>query len=264
MRGTGVKIPIWVVDAFTDEVFKGNPAAVCLLDGWLPDSVLQNIAFENNLSETAFVVGSKSHYELRWFTPTMEVDLCGHATLAAAHVLRRFITFSDEEIRFLTKSGLLTVAYEGDFISMVFPRRLAVPCLVPDRLISGLGVHPLEVLKSRDYLIVLDNEQDLRALQPVMDDLRGLDCLGVIVTAKGSDVDFVSRFFAPAAGVNEDPVTGSAHSTLIPYWATRLKKRHLSAKQVSSRGGLLRCEDMDEAVKIAGQAAEYLVGEIGI
>jgi predicted PhzF superfamily epimerase YddE/YHI9 len=259
-----MKIPTYYVDAFTDRVFKGNPAAVCIVESGLPDETLQNIAFENNHSETAFVTGHHSPYELRWFTPTIEVDLCGHATLATAHVFRQFLNYHENIIKFDTKSGLLTAGYERDYISMIFPRRPALPCDVPERLITGLGIHPLEVFKSRDYLVVLDDEEEVRSLQPLWDDLCLPGCLGVIVTAKGIEVDFVSRFFAPNAGVNEDPVTGSAHSTLIPYWAERLKKKQLFAMQVSRRGGFLLCEDLDTAVKISGKAVSYLTGYINL
>jgi predicted PhzF superfamily epimerase YddE/YHI9 len=259
-----MKIPTYYVDAFTDEVFKGNPAAVCVLESWLPDETLQNIAFENNQSETAFVTGQQSPYELRWFTPTMEVDLCGHATLATAHVCRQFLNYPENIIEFDTKSGLLTAGYEGDYISMIFPRRPALLCDVPKRLITGLGIHPLEVYKSRDYLVVLNNEEEVRGVQPLLEDLCLPECLGIIVTAKGNEFDFVSRFFAPNAGVNEDPVTGSAHSTLIPYWAERLKKKQLSAMQVSRRGGFLLCEDLDTVVRISGRAVSYLTGYISL
>jgi PhzF family phenazine biosynthesis protein len=259
-----MKIPIYMVDAFTDQVFRGNPAAVCVLESWLPDDVLQHVAFENNHSETAFVVGQKSPYELRWFTPVMEVDLCGHATLATAYVYHQFLEYRDKEIGFITKSGLLTVGYDKEYLSMVLPRRPAMPCNVPEKLITGLGIHPLEVRKSRDYLVVLDNEDEVRGLQPLWDDLCLPDCLGIIVTAIGNEVDFVSRFFAPNAGVNEDPVTGSSHSTLVPYWADRLKKKCFLAKQVSPRGGTLVCEDLETAVKMSGKAVIYLSGHISL
>jgi PhzF family phenazine biosynthesis protein len=260
-----MKIPVYQIDAFTENVFRGNPAAVCILDKWLSDDLLQQIAFENNLSDTAFLAGRASPYELRWFTPVMEVDLCGHATLATAFACREFLGYRAPEIVFRTKSGLLTVSYDDDgYLSMVFPRRPAVECDVPDRLISGIGMHPLEVLKSRDYLVVLNDEDEVRNVQPVADDLMLPGCLGVIVTAEGREVDFVSRFFAPNAGILEDPVTGSAHSTLIPYWSGRLKKPKMAATQVSKRGGTLLCEDLEDAVRIAGKAVSYLKGNIYI
>jgi predicted PhzF superfamily epimerase YddE/YHI9 len=259
-----LKIPIYHVDAFTDAVFHGNAAAVCVLDSWPDDTLLQDIAFENNLSETAFVVGRESPFELRWFTPVMEVDLCGHATLAAAFVYREYLGYSEKEIVFSTMSDLLTVIYNDGLLTMLFPRRPAGPCDVPDRLISGLGVHPLEVLKSRDYLVVLNDEEEVRSLRPLFEDLRLPDCLGIIATAPGREVDFVSRFFAPNGGVDEDPVTGSAHSTLIPYWSKRLKKNSLTAQQVSKRGGVLWCEDLESSVKISGRAVGYHSGIIHI
>lgn len=259
-----MKIPTYYVDAFTDKVFKGNPAAVCILESWLSDETLQNIAFENNHSETAFVTVCHSPYELRWFTPTIEVDLCGHATLATAYVFRQFLDYRENMIEFDTKSGLLAAGYEGDYISMIFPRRPAKLCDVPERLITGLGIHPLEVYKSRDYLVVFNDEEEVRSIQPLWDDLRLPECLGIIVTAKGNEVDFVSRFFAPNAGINEDPVTGSAHSTLIPYWAHRLKKKQLCAIQVSRRGGSLLCEDLDTSVRMSGKAVSYLTGYINL
>jgi predicted PhzF superfamily epimerase YddE/YHI9 len=259
-----MRIPIYHVDAFTDTVFAGNPAAVCILDSWPDDDLLQNIAFENSVSETAFLVGQGSPFQLRWFTPTMEVDLCGHATLATAFVCRKYRGYTHDEISFSTKSGPLAVSYGSDLLTMVFPRRPGERCDVPDRLITGLGAHPLEVLKSRDYMAVFDGEDDVRNLAPLFEDLRLPDCLGVIATAPGRDVDFVSRFFVPNGGVDEDPVTGSAHSTLIPYWSARLKKDVLTARQLSKRGGSLWCEDRGDSVTISGRVVGYLSGVIDI
>ena len=257
-------IPIFQIDAFTDERFRGNPAAVCILAEWLPDEVLQNIAAENNLSETAFVVGDHDPFSLRWFTPTVEVDLCGHATLATAYVYRTHLGYPGAEIRFTTKSGMLAATFEGDRIAMLFPKRPATPCDIPDGLLRGIGRKPVEVLKSRDYLVVLRDEDEVRDLRPVMEELKLPGCLGVIATAPGKDVDFVSRFFAPNAGVQEDPVTGSAHSTLVPYWAKRLGKRLFTASQLSKRGGSLECEDLEDGVRIAGKAVTYLRGSITV
>lgn len=259
-----MKIPIYQIDAFTEERFRGNPAAVCILENWLPDELMQHIAAENNLAETVFVVGKGNNYELRWFTPTVEVDLCGHATLATAYVYKEHLNYQSDEITFKTKSGILKVIYGGDFMSMIFPRRPAEPCGIPDNLVSGINAKPVEVLKSRDYLVVLNNEDEIRSLKPDFEKLKTLDCLGVIVTAKGWDVDFVSRFFAPNAGVPEDPVTGSSHSTLIPYWSQKLGKSKLAALQLSERGGKLFCEDLGDKVKIAGKAVTYLTGEITV
>ncbi|WOO39742.1 PhzF family phenazine biosynthesis protein [Rubellicoccus peritrichatus] len=258
-----MKIPYYQVDAFTNKVFGGNPAGVCPLDKWLDDSTLQAIAAEHNLSETAFYVPSDNHYELRWLTPNMEVDLCGHATLATAHVLYSEYGATDC-LKFSTKSGLLAVNKEGNFLSMSFPSRQGVEVDISDELIAGLGSKPKQLYKSRDYLAVFDSEETVRQINPNAEALLKLDCLGIIATAPGSDVDFVSRFFAPSAGILEDPVTGSAHCTLIPYWSRRLQKQQLEAKQISQRGGYLRCEDFGDRVKISGQAVTYCKGEINI
>jgi len=257
-----MKIPYFQVDAFASRQFAGNPAGVCLLDEWLPDSVLQNIAMENNLSETAFVVPRQDFWDLRWFTPALEVDLCGHATLAPAFVLTQILRRARDVVSFQSRSGPLTVMREGDLLVLDFPSRPARPCDVPQQLVNGLGRQPGELLKARDYLAVFETEADVRALRPNMAALEQLDCLGIIVTARGQSADFVSRFFAPRAGVPEDPVTGSAHCTLIPYWAKRLSKPRLHAWQVSRRGGELFCEDNGDRVKIGGRAVLYSRGEI--
>jgi len=257
-------LPCYHVDAFASTVFHGNPAAVCLLDEWLPEATLQNIAAENNLSETAFLVARGPDYDLRWFTPAIEVDLCGHATLAAAFVLFTERGVNTSSIRFHSRSGLLTAAREGDVITLDFPARPAASCAAPDALVRGLGRQPLEVLRARDYLAVFAKAAEVQALKPDFALLQTLDCLGIIATAPGEDCDFVSRFFAPAAGINEDPVTGSAHCTLIPYWSQRLGKPALLARQVSARGGELICRDGRERVFIGGRATTYLRGEIQI
>lgn len=260
-----MKIPCFQVDAFAGDVFRGNPAAVCLIESWLPDITLQNIAAENNLSETAFVVPRGDEFDLRWFTPAMEVDLCGHATLAAAFVLFSEFSgkgFSRDTVRFYSRSGVLTVSREGEILILDFPSRPAQPCHLPDALERGLGSRPAQVLKSRDYLAVFNSADAVRSLRPDFAGLKNLDCLGVIATAPGEDCDFVSRFFAPAAGVPEDPVTGSAHCSLIPYWAQRLGKDKLSARQISLRGGELFCELVGDRVRIGGKAVLYLRGEI--
>ena len=262
-----MKLPFYQIDAFTSSVFSGNPAGVCLLDSWLDDSTLQAIAAENNLSETAFLVRGQAGYKLRWFTPTIEVDLCGHATLAAAFVVFTYLDSGDDAVRFETASGALTVNREGDLLVMNFPSRRAVPCPVPDELIRGLGIEPREVLRARDYLAVFDSEEQIKSLQPDMLELIKLDCLGIIVTALGSDCDFVSRLFAPRAGIPEDPVTGSSHCTLIPYWAEKIGKSELHARQLSQRGGELFCvdlndRDLNDRVSIAGKAVTYLEGTI--
>jgi PhzF family phenazine biosynthesis protein len=257
-----MKIPIFQVDAFTGEIFHGNPAAVCPLEKWLPDATLQNIAAENNLSETAFTVPRGNEFELRWFTPAIEVDLCGHATLAAAFVLFTEQKFSGGEIRFHSRSGILTVARDGDILTLNFPSRPPEKCGAPEALIRGLGKTPAQVFKSRDFVAVFGSADDVKNLQPDFAALNTLDCLGIIATAPGGDCDFVSRFFAPRAGVDEDPVTGSAHCTLIPFWAGRLKKDKMFARQISKRGGELFCELAGDRVRIGGQARLFLRGEI--
>jgi PhzF family phenazine biosynthesis protein len=254
-------IPYYQIDAFTGSLFSGNPAGVCLLTDWLPDAVLQSIAAENNLSETAFVVQRDSHFDLRWFTPTLEMDLCGHATLAPAHVIFRHLGYRDSVVRFQTRSGLLTVTRNDDLLTLDFPARPATVCPAPVELLEGLRATPAITAKSaRDYLAVFDTEQAVRELRPDMAALMRLDCLGIIVTAPGEQCDFASRFFAPRGGVPEDPVTGSAHCTLIPYWAERLGRSQLRALQVSQRGGELFCEHRGERVGIAGRAVTYSSG----
>jgi|SRR5208283_74166 len=252
------------VDAFASGVFRGNPAGVCLLDTWLSDATLQNIAAENNLPETAFTVARGAEFDLRWFTPTVEIDLCGHATLAAAFVLFTERGVGGNTIRFRSRSGLLAVSRAGDVLTLDFPSRPAVSGTAPDALIRGLGARPAAVLKSRDYLAVFETEAEVLALKPDFTVLQTLDCLGIIATAPGGDCDFVSRFFAPAAGINEDPVTGSSHCTLIPYWSQRLNKTKLFARQISRRGGELFCEQTGDRVRIGGKAVLYLRGQIEI
>lgn len=259
-----MKIPCFQIDAFASKVFRGNPAAVCPLDAWLPDSTLQNIAAENNLSETAFVVPRGDEFDLRWFTPTMEVDLCGHATLAAAFVLFTEQKFSGDTIRFHSRSGILVVSRAGEILTLDFPARPPQPCAMPEALARGLGSQPAQVFKSRDYLAVFDSAEAVRALRPDFAALKTLNSLGVIATAPGDGCDFVSRFFAPAAGIDEDPVTGSAHCTLIPYWAQRLGKTKMFARQISQRGGELFCELAGDRVRIGGKAVLYLRGQIEI
>jgi PhzF family phenazine biosynthesis protein len=252
-----VPISYYQVDAFTDRVFGGNPAGVCLLDSWLPDSTLQQIALENNLSETAFVVRRGEEFDLRWMTPTMEIDLCGHATLAPAFIIFSELGFTGEEIRFHTKTGLLGARRDADRIVLDFPAWEAKPCEIPAVLADALGWIPRELFRNRDYLAVFSSQEELLSLKPDMVALAQLDCLGVICTAPGRDCDFVSRFFAPGAGIPEDPVTGSSHSTLTPYWAKRLNKPKLHARQLSARRGELWCEDRGERVGIGGKCALY-------
>jgi PhzF family phenazine biosynthesis protein len=261
-----MKLPLYQVDAFTAEVFAGNPAAVCFLDDWLDDARLQAIAAENNLSETAFLVRAGEGFELRWFTPVVEVALCGHATLASAFVLFACRDWRAPEIVFRTRrSGLLRVTRSGELFTMDFPARPAVPVPPPPGLAEALGATPLEVRSSaEDVLVVLESADAVRALRPDFAALARVECRGTIVTAPGDGCDFVSRFFAPRVGIAEDPVTGSAHCVLTPYWAERLGRAKLRARQVSARGGEIFCEDRGERVGLAGRAVLYLKGEIRI
>jgi PhzF family phenazine biosynthesis protein len=258
-----MKIPLYQLDAFASRPFAGNPAAICPLDKWLPDEILQSIATENNLSETAFYIRNGGGYDLRWFTPAVEVDLCGHATLASACVILEIRReTADSRVVFRTKSGELAVERDGDLYALDFPSRPPQPCAVHPGLAEALGASPKIVLAARDYLCVFESEEQVMALAPNMAKLAEVDRFAVIVTAPGRDCDFMSRFFAPSKGVPEDPVTGSAHCTLIPYWAEQLGKTKLFARQRSRRGGELWCELRGERVRIAGHAARYMQGVI--
>lgn len=259
-----MKIPIYQIDAFTSRVFAGNPAAVCPLEAWLDDGMMQAIAMENNLSETAFFVPVDEGYHIRWFTPAAEVDLCGHATLASAYTLFTHIEPSRDKVTFRSRSGPLTVTKQGDLLSMDFPAQPPSPCEPPEPLVKALGAKPIAVLRSEDYFVLFPSERDVKGLHPDMGLLGKVDLRGVIVTAKGDEVDFVSRFFAPKYGVNEDPVTGSAHCALIPYWSAKLGKKDLLAHQVSKRGGELFCRDGGTRVAIAGRAVSYMEGVITV
>lgn len=255
----------YVVDAFTKDIFGGNPAGVCLADRPLTDEQMQSIASENNLAETAFVKPRGEDFDLRWFTPEMEIDLCGHATLGTAFVLSQLVDSSLTVMRFHTLSGVLTVTKKDELYEMDFPSRAPAEVLVDPRLNGALGVPVLETHLSRDLLAVVENEEALLSIRPDFALLSTIpDCLAVVATAKGTDADFVSRFFAPNAGVPEDPVTGSSHATLIPFWSGRLGKKEMLAKQRSKRGGTLYCADRGDRVTIAGHAALYLSGEIRI
>jgi PhzF family phenazine biosynthesis protein len=257
-------IPIYQADAFTSNLFGGNPAAICPLTEWLPDEVMQKIAIENNLAETAFFVKNDTGYSLRWFTPEYEIDLCGHATLASAHILFTQLGYAGDTIHFETvKAGVLTVKRDGDKYTMDFPSRPPIPIEMPNGLVEALGgAKPLAVLRSRDYFLVYKTEEEIKDMAPDFFALSKMDTVGVIVTAPGKDVDFVSRFFAPGAGIPEDPVTGSAHCNLIPYWAKKLGKNKLHAYQISHRKGELWCELKGDRVLMSGKAVTYLKGEI--
>jgi PhzF family phenazine biosynthesis protein len=259
-----MQIPLYQIDAFTDRLFAGNPAAICLLEDWLDDPLLQAIALENNLSETAFLVRRGDDYELRWFTPTVEVDLCGHATLASAHLVLDHLEPGRRSVSFSTrKAGVLTVERQDGWLAMDFPARPPTPSLSLDSLDRALGCRPSQVLKARDLVAVFEDAKTVQGLRPDFAAVAALECWALIVTAPGEDgIDFVSRFFAPGHGVPEDPVTGSAHCTLVPYWAKRLGKTELTARQLSARGGALRCRLENDRVIIAGQATLYLEGRV--
>lgn len=264
-----MKLDLYQVDAFAGKVFEGNPAAVCPLQQWLDDAVMQSIASENNLAETAFFVSENDGFYIRWFTPLAEVDLCGHATLATAYVLFNMLGYSESEIRFNSKSGVLSVSRQGNLLQLNFPAQNAVSCEVPTGLPEALGIAGpdqviTECLFKDDYVVVLENEQQLRALRPNFNLLGEFDARGVIVTSPSEDYDFVNRFFAPQVGINEDPVTGSAFTKLIPYWAERLQKANMKAKQVSERGGEVSCSLDGDRVLIAGQAICYMQAQIEI
>jgi PhzF family phenazine biosynthesis protein len=257
----------FIVDAFAEELFKGNQAGICVLDKWIDDNLMQNIAFENNLAETAFVVKTNNGYDLRWFTPDVEIDLCGHATLASAYILMNYFEEKLNTISFYTKSGVLTVTKKDDLFEMDFPSR--IPKKIEDNRIvqESINAPIIETYMSRDMLILLETEEQIKRLKVDIQRIKKVtECFAFIMTAPSSNkgYDFVSRFFAPNAGINEDPVTGSSHSTLIPFWAERLNKNKLTAKQLSKRGGTLYCENNGNRVKISGKAKLYLEGEIKI
>ena len=262
-----LKLPMYQVDAFSKSVFGGNPAAVVPLESWIYDATMQRIAAENNLSETAFIVPRGDEWEIRWFTPAQEVELCGHATLASGYIVLTHLQPKREVVRFASKSGELSVARDGDRLSMQLPRWMPEPVATPPSLVSALGKAPVETLAyGSKYLCVYDSASDVAALFPDFALLRTLDRYGVCVTAPGAEreCDFVSRFFAPAAGVDEDPVTGSAHCLLVPYWAKALARSSLYGKQISARGGELWCLNGKDHVTLAGHVAPYLVGEIEV
>jgi len=261
-----MRLPIFQVNAFTDTIFGGNSAAVCELTQWLPDNVMQKIAEENRVAETAFFLASDDGYEIRWFTPELEIDLCGHATLATAHVITRHLQPSLNCVKFYSKSGKLTVSADNDLLTLDFPSRKPEPCSAPQIIIDAIQAEPIEVLKSRDYVLVFDDEDKIKRIKPDLALLNQIDIGigGIVVTAKGNTVDFVSRFFTPQASITEDPATGSAHCSLIPYWSEKLQKESMDALQLSSRGGKFFCRNLGERVLISGKAITYLEGYITI
>lgn len=259
-----MKLPIYQIDAFAERVFAGNPAAVCPLQEWLSDEIMQSIAEENNLSETAFFVPTEQGFHIRWFTPVAEVDLCGHATLASAYVIFTILGYEKSEILFESKSGPLKVTNSGGLMVMDFPSQPPVTCEIPEEIVQAFNDKPIECLKAEDYIVVFGSEDEVRAAQPELSLLKNVDLRGVVITAQSNRYDFVSRFFAPKLGVDEDPVTGSSHTQLVPYWSNVLGVKKLHAKQVSSRGGELFCELAGNRVLITGKAIKYLTGEIEI
>jgi len=255
----------YIVDAFTDEVFKGNQAGICLLEQVIDETLMQNIAAENNLAETAFLVPADSGYDLRWFTPETEIDLCGHATLASAFIIHNYVDPGADRIAFYTKSGVLSVEYKNGLYEMDFPSRPPVQIDVTPEFSDAIGCEVLEAHLSRDLLLLVKDESTVKNLSPDFVKINSLsDCFGLIVTARGEKADFVSRFFVLDAGIPEDPVTGSTHCTLIPYWAKRLGKDTMTARQLSKRGGTLYCKNQGERVKIAGHAVLFMTGTIEI
>ncbi|MTI87146.1 MAG: PhzF family phenazine biosynthesis protein [Balneolaceae bacterium] len=260
-----MKLPIFQVDAFTSSLFGGNPAAVCPLEDWLPDETMLLIAKENNLSETAFFVAEGNGFKLRWFTPAVEVDLCGHATLAAAWVLFYEMGYAKDKIEFYTRSGTLTISKEGERLLMDFPAEEIPTADAPVVLFQGLGINrEPRVYKSDDYMVILDTEEDVARIEPDFRLLNEVDARGIIVTAPGDEVDFVSRFFAPQSGIDEDPVTGSAHTKSAPYWSKVLGKEVLEAQQISERGGAITCRLKGDRVELLGHAKVFMKGEINL
>lgn len=261
-----MKLSIYQIDAFTNEVFKGNPAAICPLKEWLADNDLLNIAAENNLSETAFYVPYNDGFEIRWFTPNVEVDLCGHATLAASYVLFNQEGFKGDSIQFYSpRSGKLTVTLNNDLFLLNFPIDQFVETELTQTLVTTTDKHPIAAFKGKtDYMLVFENEEDIQYMVPNLSAIADLQARGLIVTAKGNTSDFVSRFFGPAVGVNEDPVCGSAHTTLVPYWSEKLNKTEMRATQLSKRTGELFCRLLNDRVELGGNAVLYLKGEISI
>ena len=260
-----MKIKIYQVDAFTGKLFSGNPAAVCVLEKWIPEDLMQNIAMENNLAETAFIVNEKEGLHIRWFTPKAEVALCGHATLASGHVIFNHLNEKKSEISFQSLSGELKVRKEGGDLILNFPTDTIHDIDIPENIVDAIGLRPVIAQKGKtDYMLIYADQAQIELIQPDFRKLKQTEARGIMVTAPGKESDFVSRFFAPAVGVDEDPVTGSAHTSLIPYWSKRLGKTELSAIQLSSRRGYLKCKYLGDRVDIGGQAVTYLIGEIDV
>ncbi|MCJ7802442.1 MAG: PhzF family phenazine biosynthesis protein [Candidatus Marinimicrobia bacterium] len=259
-----MELSIYHIDAFASELFKGNPAAVCPLEKWLPDDIMQSIAFENNLSETAFFVPKKNGFHIRWFSPTNQVNLCGHATLASAYVIFNILSYDQNIIEFDSKSGLLKVIKDGDNLILDFPAQPPTPCKTPQEIINALNNTPIECLKSEDFIAVLNDESDVQTVEPDFEELKKLGLRGVIITAQSKKYDFIARCFFPGLGIQEDPVTGSAYTQLAPYWANKLGKNLFNAKQLSARGGELICELYNDRVLISGKAVKYMEGKINI
>ncbi len=260
-----MELTLYQIDAFTKNVFSGNPAAICPLTDWLDDDIMQSIALENNLSETAFFIPDDDGYHIRWFTPVSEVDLCGHATLASAYVIFNLLEYHNNQIHFNSKSGPLYIEKQDSRITMDFPCQPPIPCQIPEALENAFGKTPVECLKSEDYMVVFETEADVINYSPDMDELKKLGLRGVISTAKASgNYDFVNRFFAPKFGVPEDPVTGSSFTQLIPYWSGKLDQTTFNARQVSQRGGDIQCSLNGNRIKISGSAVKYLEGKINI
>jgi PhzF family phenazine biosynthesis protein len=260
-----MKQKIYKVDAFADKVFTGNPAGVCPLESWLPSETMKNIAMENNLSETAFYVKTGDSYHLRWFTPLVEVDLCGHATLATAHVLFNHENHEGDIIRFESRSGILTVEKNRDLLTLDFPADKAEEIKITKDILDAFSEKPVKAYRGKsDVMLVYENEEQISNMDFDIKKIAEIPARGVIITARGHICDFVSRFFAPQSGVNEDPVTGSAHTLLAPYWSELLGRKELNAVQLSARRGFLKCADLGSRIKISGYAKTYLIGEIFI
>ncbi len=259
-----MKFPIYQIDAFANKTFEGNPAAVCPLDSWLPDELMQSIAAENNLAETAFFMPANDGFDIRWFTPSAEVDLCGHATLASAYVLFDILKFKRQQIDFDSKSGRLTVSRNGEWLVLDFPAQSPEPCDTPNEIIDAFGLDPAECLRNVDYVVIFDEADNISSMNPNLEILKQLDLRAVIISATSQQYDFTARVFAPSLGIPEDPVTGSAYTQLVPYWAGRLKKNEFRVRQESARGGELTCELAGDRVLISGKAVKYLEGSVEI